>query len=83
MHALLLDDGFFETFTAFKIPYEPIRRRRDIPAGLVDRAPACSNSSPPTAAAVFMADIDPLMMNSDARPRTRSQRNTYGLILWT
>ncbi len=85
VHSLLLDDGFFdEIFPAFKIPYEPIRWRRDIPAGLVDKSTrvleliaAYRNRGH------LMADTDPLMMNSDAKtahPDLNVQ--TYGLTLW-
>ncbi|WP_232017143.1 multifunctional oxoglutarate decarboxylase/oxoglutarate dehydrogenase thiamine pyrophosphate-binding subunit/dihydrolipoyllysine-residue succinyltransferase subunit [Gordonia insulae] len=85
IHELLLDDAFYdEVFTAFHIPYEPVRWRRDIPAGLVDKSTrvleliaAYRNRGH------LMADIDPLMMDSDARA-SHPDLNvlTYGLTLW-
>ncbi|MGV9713453.1 multifunctional oxoglutarate decarboxylase/oxoglutarate dehydrogenase thiamine pyrophosphate-binding subunit/dihydrolipoyllysine-residue succinyltransferase subunit [Gordonia sp. NPDC003424] len=85
IHELLLDDAFYdEIFTAFHIPYEPIRWRRDIPAGLVDK-----NTRVLELIAAYrnrghlMADIDPLMMDSDARASHPDlDVLTYGLTLW-
>ncbi|GAB16934.1 2-oxoglutarate dehydrogenase E1 component [Gordonia effusa NBRC 100432] len=85
IHNLLIDDSFYDQiFIAFHIPYEPVRWRRDIPAGLVDKSTrvleliaAYRNRGH------LMADIDPLMMDSDARaahPDLNIQ--TYGLTLW-
>ncbi|MCF3939090.1 multifunctional oxoglutarate decarboxylase/oxoglutarate dehydrogenase thiamine pyrophosphate-binding subunit/dihydrolipoyllysine-residue succinyltransferase subunit [Gordonia tangerina] len=85
IHQLLLDDAFYdEIFTAFHIPYEPVRWRRDIPAGLVDKSTrvleliaAYRNRGH------LMADIDPLMMDSDARASHPDlDVLTYGLTLW-
>ncbi len=85
VHELLLDDAFYdEVFTAFHIPYEPVRWRRDIPAGLVDKSTrvleliaAYRNRGH------LMADIDPLMMDSDARASHPDlDVLTYGLTLW-
>ncbi|WP_308221063.1 multifunctional oxoglutarate decarboxylase/oxoglutarate dehydrogenase thiamine pyrophosphate-binding subunit/dihydrolipoyllysine-residue succinyltransferase subunit [Gordonia sp. ABSL49_1] len=85
IHELLLDDAFYdEIFTAFHIPYEPIRWRRDIPAGTVDK-----NTRVLELIAAYrsrghlMADIDPLMMDSDARASHPDlDVLTYGLTLW-
>ncbi|MEP9412777.1 multifunctional oxoglutarate decarboxylase/oxoglutarate dehydrogenase thiamine pyrophosphate-binding subunit/dihydrolipoyllysine-residue succinyltransferase subunit [Gordonia sp. VNQ95] len=85
VHELLLDDAFYdEIFTAFHIPYEPVRWRRDIPAGLVDK-----NTRVLELIAAYrnrghlMADIDPLMMDSDARASHPDlDILTYGLTLW-
>ncbi|WP_246007700.1 multifunctional oxoglutarate decarboxylase/oxoglutarate dehydrogenase thiamine pyrophosphate-binding subunit/dihydrolipoyllysine-residue succinyltransferase subunit [Gordonia oryzae] len=85
IHELLLDDAFYdEIFTAFHIPYEPIRWRRDIPAGAVDK-----NTRVLELIAAYrnrghlMADIDPLMMDSDARSSHPDlDILTYGLTLW-
>ncbi|MDF3285380.1 multifunctional oxoglutarate decarboxylase/oxoglutarate dehydrogenase thiamine pyrophosphate-binding subunit/dihydrolipoyllysine-residue succinyltransferase subunit [Gordonia sp. N1V] len=85
IHELLLDDAFYdEIFTAFHIPYEPIRWRRDIPAGAVDK-----NTRVLELIAAYrnrghlMADIDPLMMDSDARTSHPDlDILTYGLTLW-
>ncbi|NMO01176.1 multifunctional oxoglutarate decarboxylase/oxoglutarate dehydrogenase thiamine pyrophosphate-binding subunit/dihydrolipoyllysine-residue succinyltransferase subunit [Gordonia sp. TBRC 11910] len=85
IHNLLIDDRFYDSiFIAFHIPYEPIRWRRDIPAGLVDKSTrvleliaAYRNRGH------LMADIDPLMMDSDARAAHPDLNiNTYGLTLW-
>ena len=85
VHTLLLDDGFFdEIFTAFKIPYEPIRWRRDIPAGLVDKSTRVLELiAAYRSRGHLMADTDPLMMNSDARAAHPDlDVLTYGLTLW-
>ena len=85
IHQLLLDDGFWdEIFTALHIPYEPIRWRRDIPAGSVDK-----NTRVLELIAAYrsrghlMADTDPLMMGTDARTAHPDlDVLTYGLTLW-
>ena len=85
IHKLLLDDDFYdEIFTAFHIPYEPIRWRRDLPAGSVDK-----NTRVLELIAAYrsrghlMADIDPLMMDTDARAAHPDlDVLTYGLTLW-
>ncbi|GAC70784.1 multifunctional oxoglutarate decarboxylase/oxoglutarate dehydrogenase thiamine pyrophosphate-binding subunit/dihydrolipoyllysine-residue succinyltransferase subunit [Gordonia soli] len=85
VHQLLLDDAFYdEIFTAFHIPYEPVRWRRDIPAGLVNKSTrvleliaAYRNRGH------LMADIDPLQLDSDARTAHPDlDVLTYGLTLW-
>ncbi|MEZ5212763.1 multifunctional oxoglutarate decarboxylase/oxoglutarate dehydrogenase thiamine pyrophosphate-binding subunit/dihydrolipoyllysine-residue succinyltransferase subunit [Gordonia sp. PP30] len=85
IHELILDDAFWdEIFTALHIPYEPIRWRRDIPAGAVDK-----NTRVLELIAAYrsrghlMADTDPLMMESDARAAHPDlDVLTYGLTLW-
>ncbi|MDL9937057.1 multifunctional oxoglutarate decarboxylase/oxoglutarate dehydrogenase thiamine pyrophosphate-binding subunit/dihydrolipoyllysine-residue succinyltransferase subunit [Gordonia sp. ABSL1-1] len=85
VHQLLLDDAFYdEIFTAFHIPYEPIRWRRDIPAGTVDKSTRVLELiAAYRSRGHLMADIDPLMMDSDART-SHPDLNvlTYGLTLW-
>ncbi|MFW0784244.1 multifunctional oxoglutarate decarboxylase/oxoglutarate dehydrogenase thiamine pyrophosphate-binding subunit/dihydrolipoyllysine-residue succinyltransferase subunit [Gordonia sp. CPCC 206044] len=85
IHELLLDDAFYdEIFTAFHIPYEPVRWRRDIPAGLVDKSTRVLELiAAYRSRGHLMADIDPLMMDSDART-SHPDLNvlTYGLTLW-
>ncbi len=85
VHELLLDDAFYdEIFTAFHIPYEPVRWRRDIPAGLVDKSTRVLELiAAYRSRGHLMADIDPLMMDSDART-SHPDLNvlTYGLTLW-
>lgn len=85
IHELLLDDKFYdEVFTAFHIPYEPIRWRRDIPAGLVNKgARVLEIIAAYRNRGHLMADIDPLMMDSDARASHPDlDILTYGLTLW-
>ncbi|MGC4934620.1 multifunctional oxoglutarate decarboxylase/oxoglutarate dehydrogenase thiamine pyrophosphate-binding subunit/dihydrolipoyllysine-residue succinyltransferase subunit [Gordonia sp. DT30] len=85
IHQLLLDDAFYdEIFTAFHVPYEPIRWRRDIPAGLVDKnARVLELIAAYRNRGHLMADIDPLMMDSDARTSHPDlDILTYGLTLW-
>ncbi|MGB3698515.1 MAG: multifunctional oxoglutarate decarboxylase/oxoglutarate dehydrogenase thiamine pyrophosphate-binding subunit/dihydrolipoyllysine-residue succinyltransferase subunit [Gordonia sp. (in: high G+C Gram-positive bacteria)] len=85
VHHLLLDDDFWdELFTSLQIPYEPVRWRRDIPAGLVDK-----NTRVLEIIAAYrsrghlMADTDPLMMDSAARvSHPDLDVLTYGLTLW-
>ncbi|WAC54879.1 multifunctional oxoglutarate decarboxylase/oxoglutarate dehydrogenase thiamine pyrophosphate-binding subunit/dihydrolipoyllysine-residue succinyltransferase subunit [Gordonia sp. SL306] len=85
IHELLLDDAFYdEIFTAFHIPYEPVRWRRDIPAGLVDKSTRVLELiAAYRSRGHLMADIDPLMLDSDARA-SHPDLNvlTYGLTLW-
>ncbi|MFT3899601.1 MAG: multifunctional oxoglutarate decarboxylase/oxoglutarate dehydrogenase thiamine pyrophosphate-binding subunit/dihydrolipoyllysine-residue succinyltransferase subunit [Gordonia sp. (in: high G+C Gram-positive bacteria)] len=85
VHQLLLDDGFWdEIFTALHIPYEPIRWRQDVPPGLVDKSTRVLELiAAYRSRGHLMADIDPLMMDSDARIAHPDLRiETYGLTLW-
>ncbi len=85
VHQLLIDDAFYdEIFTAFHVPYEPVRWRRDIPAGLVDKSTRVLELiAAYRSRGHLMADIDPLMMNSDARSSHPDlDIATYGLTLW-
>nr|WP_174273050.1 multifunctional oxoglutarate decarboxylase/oxoglutarate dehydrogenase thiamine pyrophosphate-binding subunit/dihydrolipoyllysine-residue succinyltransferase subunit [Gordonia sputi] len=85
IHELLLDDAFYdELFTAFHIPYEPIRWRRDIPAGVVDKnARVLELIAAYRNRGHLMADTDPLMMDSYARTSHPDlDILTYGLTLW-
>ena len=85
IHELLLDDAFYdEIFTAFHIPYEPVRWRRDIPAGLVDKSTRVLELiAAYRSRGHLMADIDPLKMDSDARASHPDlDVLTYGLTLW-
>ncbi|MEO9328179.1 multifunctional oxoglutarate decarboxylase/oxoglutarate dehydrogenase thiamine pyrophosphate-binding subunit/dihydrolipoyllysine-residue succinyltransferase subunit [Gordonia aurantiaca] len=85
IHELLIDDAFYdEIFTAFHVPYEPVRWRRDIPAGLVDKSTRVLELiAAYRSRGHLMADIDPLMMNSDARSAHPDlDIATYGLTLW-
>ncbi|AUH69486.1 MULTISPECIES: multifunctional oxoglutarate decarboxylase/oxoglutarate dehydrogenase thiamine pyrophosphate-binding subunit/dihydrolipoyllysine-residue succinyltransferase subunit [Gordonia] len=85
VHTLLLDDSFWdELFTSLQIPYEPVRWRRDVPAGLVDK-----NTRVLELIAAYrsrghlMADTDPLMMNAAAKASHPDlDVLTYGLTLW-
>ncbi|MFZ2512334.1 MAG: multifunctional oxoglutarate decarboxylase/oxoglutarate dehydrogenase thiamine pyrophosphate-binding subunit/dihydrolipoyllysine-residue succinyltransferase subunit, partial [Gordonia sp. (in: high G+C Gram-positive bacteria)] len=85
IHNLLLSDDLWdELFTALHIPYEPVRWRRDVPEGLVDK-----NTRVLELIAAYrsrghlMADIDPLMMDSDARTSHPDlDVLSYGLTLW-
>ncbi|MEJ9079062.1 multifunctional oxoglutarate decarboxylase/oxoglutarate dehydrogenase thiamine pyrophosphate-binding subunit/dihydrolipoyllysine-residue succinyltransferase subunit [Gordonia malaquae] len=85
IHNLLIDDAFYdEIFTSLHIPYEPIRWRRDLPAGLVDK-----NTRVLELIAAYrsrghlMADTDPLAMDSDARAAHPDlDVLTYNLTLW-
>ncbi|WP_132993864.1 multifunctional oxoglutarate decarboxylase/oxoglutarate dehydrogenase thiamine pyrophosphate-binding subunit/dihydrolipoyllysine-residue succinyltransferase subunit [Gordonia zhaorongruii] len=85
IHNLLIDDAFYdEIFTALRVPYEPVRWRRDIPAGLVDK-----NTRVLELIAAYrsrghlMADTDPLGMNTDARSAHPDlDVLTYNLTLW-
>ncbi|MGW0038386.1 multifunctional oxoglutarate decarboxylase/oxoglutarate dehydrogenase thiamine pyrophosphate-binding subunit/dihydrolipoyllysine-residue succinyltransferase subunit [Gordonia sp. NPDC003376] len=85
IHHLLLDDAFYdEIFTAFHVPYEPVRWRRDVPAGLVDKSTRVLELiAAYRSRGHLMADIDPLMMDSDAR-KSHPDLDvlTYGLTLW-
>ncbi|GAC56778.1 2-oxoglutarate dehydrogenase E1 component, partial [Gordonia hirsuta DSM 44140 = NBRC 16056] len=85
IHQLLLSDDFWdELFIALNIPYEPVRWRRDIPEGLVDK-----NTRVLELIAAYrsrghlMADTDPLMMQIDSRSAHPDlDVLTYGLTLW-
>jgi len=85
VHELLLDDKFYdEIFTAFHIPYEPIRWRRDIPEGVVDKnARVLELIAAYRNRGHLLADIDPLMIDTDARKQHPDlDVLTYGLTLW-
>ncbi|MFN8056389.1 MAG: multifunctional oxoglutarate decarboxylase/oxoglutarate dehydrogenase thiamine pyrophosphate-binding subunit/dihydrolipoyllysine-residue succinyltransferase subunit [Gordonia sp. (in: high G+C Gram-positive bacteria)] len=85
VHHLLLDDDFWDSiFTALHIPYEPIRWRQDVPPGLVDKSTRVLELiAAYRSRGHLMADIDPLMMDSDARRAHPDLRiETYGLTLW-
>ncbi|MFT3714730.1 MAG: multifunctional oxoglutarate decarboxylase/oxoglutarate dehydrogenase thiamine pyrophosphate-binding subunit/dihydrolipoyllysine-residue succinyltransferase subunit [Gordonia sp. (in: high G+C Gram-positive bacteria)] len=85
IHHLLLDDGFWDDiFTALHIPYEPIRWRQDIPAGIVDKnTRVLELIAAYRARGHLMADTDPLNMESDARAAHPDlDVLTYGLTLW-
>lgn len=85
IHELLIDDAFYdEIFTAFHVPYEPIRWRRDLPAGLVDKSTRVLELiAAYRSRGHLMADIDPLMMDSDARSSHPDlDIQNYGLTLW-
>ena len=85
IHQLLLSDDFFdEMFTTLHIPYEPIRWRRDISEGEVDKnARVLELIAAYRNRGHLMADIDPLMIDSDARSAHPDLNVlTYGLTLW-
>ncbi|PXW29941.1 UNVERIFIED_CONTAM: 2-oxoglutarate decarboxylase [Williamsia faeni] len=85
IHQLLLSDDFFdEIFTTLHIPYEPIRWRRDISEGEVDKnARVLELIAAYRNRGHLMADIDPLMIDSDARSAHPDLNVlTYGLTLW-
>ncbi|WUM20259.1 multifunctional oxoglutarate decarboxylase/oxoglutarate dehydrogenase thiamine pyrophosphate-binding subunit/dihydrolipoyllysine-residue succinyltransferase subunit [Williamsia herbipolensis] len=85
IHNLLLDDAFFdEIFTAFHIPYEPIRWRKDIASPSVDKnARVLELIAAYRNRGHLMADIDPLMIDSDARAAHPDLNVlTYDLTLW-
>ncbi|OZG30303.1 2-oxoglutarate dehydrogenase E1 component [Williamsia sp. 1138] len=85
IHQLLLSDEFFdEIFTTLHIPYEPIRWRRDIPEGAVDKnARVLELIAAYRNRGHLMADIDPLMIDSDARSAHPDlDVLTYDLTLW-
>ncbi|ALG84301.1 multifunctional oxoglutarate decarboxylase/oxoglutarate dehydrogenase thiamine pyrophosphate-binding subunit/dihydrolipoyllysine-residue succinyltransferase subunit [Gordonia phthalatica] len=85
IHNLIISDDFWdELFTSLRIPYEPVRWRRDIPAGLVDK-----NTRVLELIAAYrsrghlMADTDPLMMDAAAKAAHPDlDVLTYGLTLW-
>ncbi|MBD0863719.1 multifunctional oxoglutarate decarboxylase/oxoglutarate dehydrogenase thiamine pyrophosphate-binding subunit/dihydrolipoyllysine-residue succinyltransferase subunit [Gordonia sp. zg691] len=85
VHQLLIDDAFYdEIFTAFHVPYEPVRWRRDLPTGLVDKSTRVLELiAAYRSRGHLMADIDPLMMDSDARSSHPDlDIQNYGLTLW-
>ncbi|MFD0927343.1 multifunctional oxoglutarate decarboxylase/oxoglutarate dehydrogenase thiamine pyrophosphate-binding subunit/dihydrolipoyllysine-residue succinyltransferase subunit [Williamsia deligens] len=85
IHNLLLDDAFYdEIFTAFHIPYEPIRWRKDIASPAVDKnARVLELIAAYRSRGHLMADIDPLMIDSDARAAHPDLNVlTYDLTLW-
>ncbi len=85
IHNLLLSDDFFdEIFTAFHIPYEPIRWRKDIASPVVDKnARVLELIAAYRNRGHLMADIDPLMIDSDARSAHPDlDVLTYDLTLW-
>ncbi|WP_229742066.1 multifunctional oxoglutarate decarboxylase/oxoglutarate dehydrogenase thiamine pyrophosphate-binding subunit/dihydrolipoyllysine-residue succinyltransferase subunit [Gordonia jinhuaensis] len=85
IHELLLSDDFYdEIFTSLHIPYEPVRWRKDISPKSVDK-----NAKVMELIAAYrnrghlMADIDPLMIDSDARAAHPDLNVlTYDLTLW-
>ncbi|GAA4748183.1 multifunctional oxoglutarate decarboxylase/oxoglutarate dehydrogenase thiamine pyrophosphate-binding subunit/dihydrolipoyllysine-residue succinyltransferase subunit [Gordonia alkaliphila] len=85
IHNMLLDDAFWdELFVALQIPYEPVRWRRDMPEGRVDK-----NTRVLELIAAYrsrghlMADTDPLMMDKEARiAHPDLDVLSYGLTLW-
>nr|WP_268811114.1 multifunctional oxoglutarate decarboxylase/oxoglutarate dehydrogenase thiamine pyrophosphate-binding subunit/dihydrolipoyllysine-residue succinyltransferase subunit [Williamsia sterculiae] len=85
IHHLLLDDDFYdEIFTAFHIPYEPIRWRKDIASPAVDKnARVLELIAAYRNRGHLMADIDPLGIDSDARAAHPDLNVlTYDLTLW-
>ncbi|WP_250324896.1 multifunctional oxoglutarate decarboxylase/oxoglutarate dehydrogenase thiamine pyrophosphate-binding subunit/dihydrolipoyllysine-residue succinyltransferase subunit [Williamsia sp. CHRR-6] len=85
IHNLLIDDAFYdEIFRGFHIPYEPIRWRKDIAATSVDKnARVLELIAAYRNRGHLMADIDPLMINSDARKAHPDlDVLTYDLTLW-
>ena len=85
VHNLLIDDAFYdEIFTSMHVPYEPIRWRRDLPAGIVDK-----NTRVLELIAAYrsrghmMADTDPLSMEPGARvAHPDLDVLNYNLTLW-
>jgi 2-oxoglutarate dehydrogenase E1 component len=86
IHALLLgEDGFWdEVFQALKIPYEPIRWVRDIPAGHEDDITKSARVHELIHAyrvrGHLMADTDPLEYRQRRHPDL--DINQHGLTLW-
>jgi multifunctional 2-oxoglutarate metabolism enzyme len=86
IHALLLgEDGFWdEVFQALKIPYEPIRWVRDIPAGHEDDITKSARVHELIHAyrvrGHLMADTDPLEYKQRRHPDL--DINQHGLTLW-
>ncbi|WP_026919167.1 multifunctional oxoglutarate decarboxylase/oxoglutarate dehydrogenase thiamine pyrophosphate-binding subunit/dihydrolipoyllysine-residue succinyltransferase subunit [Gordonia shandongensis] len=85
IHNLLLEDDFWdELFVSLQIPYEPVRWRRDIPAGGIDKTTRVLELiAAYRSRGHLMADTDPLMMDSAARvAHPDLDVLTYGLTLW-
>ena len=86
IHGLLLGDGGFwdEVFQALKIPYEPIRWVRDIPAGHEDDITKSARVHELIHAyrvrGHLMADTDPLEYKQRRHPDL--DINQHGLTLW-
>jgi 2-oxoglutarate decarboxylase len=86
IHALLLGEGGFwdEVFQALKIPYEPIRWVRDIPAGHEDDITKSARVHELIHAyrvrGHLMADTDPLEYKQRRHPDL--DINRHGLTLW-
>ena len=86
IHALLLGEGGFwdEVFQALKIPYEPIRWVRDIPAGHEDDITKSARVHELIHAyrvrGHLMADTDPLEYKQRRHPDL--DINQHGLTLW-
>ncbi|MGW5270080.1 multifunctional oxoglutarate decarboxylase/oxoglutarate dehydrogenase thiamine pyrophosphate-binding subunit/dihydrolipoyllysine-residue succinyltransferase subunit [Rhodococcus sp. NPDC003994] len=85
IHNLLISDEFYdEIFHGLAIPYEPIRWRRDLPTGTVDK-----NTRVLELIAAYrnrghlMADTDPLMFTKDKfRMHPDLDVISHGLTLW-
>ena len=86
MHHFLIggDEFYDDVFRSLRIPYEPIRWRRDLPAGLVDKSTRVLELiAAYRSRGHLMADIDPLMLDSAARASHPDlDILTYGLTLW-
>ncbi|WP_066165661.1 multifunctional oxoglutarate decarboxylase/oxoglutarate dehydrogenase thiamine pyrophosphate-binding subunit/dihydrolipoyllysine-residue succinyltransferase subunit [Gordonia hydrophobica] len=85
VHNLLISDDLWdELFTSLRIPYEPVRWRRDIPAGLVDKnTRVLEMIAAYRSRGHLMADTDPLMMDAAAKvAHPDLDVLTYGLTLW-
>ena len=87
IHRLLLDDAFYdEIFTSLRIPYEPVRWRKDITDPRVDKdARVLELIAAYRNRGHLMADIDPLGDISMQRNRNFHPDldvNTHELTLW-
>ncbi len=84
IHTLLLSDDFWdELFASFAIPYEPIRWRRDISGGTVDKSTRVLELiAAYRARGHLMSDIDPLRLNSRRGTHPDLDVLTYDLTLW-
>ncbi|QKT10814.1 multifunctional oxoglutarate decarboxylase/oxoglutarate dehydrogenase thiamine pyrophosphate-binding subunit/dihydrolipoyllysine-residue succinyltransferase subunit [Rhodococcus sp. W8901] len=85
IHNLLISDEFYdEVFHSLHIPYEPVRWRKDVPEGAVDK-----NTRVLELIAAYrnrghlMADTDPLQFVKDKfRSHPDLDVTTHGLTLW-
>ncbi|QCQ90340.1 multifunctional oxoglutarate decarboxylase/oxoglutarate dehydrogenase thiamine pyrophosphate-binding subunit/dihydrolipoyllysine-residue succinyltransferase subunit [Rhodococcus sp. SGAir0479] len=85
IHNLLISDEFYdEIFHSLHIPYEPVRWRKDVPEGAVDK-----NTRVLELIAAYrnrghlMADTDPLQFVKDKfRSHPDLDVTTHGLTLW-